>query len=155
MSIENAREYLKKYNLESRMRIFDRSTATVEEAACVNGCEMARIGKTMSFWIKDEPAVILVSGDGRINNQKFKACFHTKAKMISGDEVEKVIGHPVGGVCPFGVNKNVKIYLDISIKRFPTVIPACGGPNTAIELTIDEVERVSNSDGWVDICQKF
>lgn len=154
MSLEKVREYLKGFGLEDKIRVFTESTATVEEAARVNHCEVARIAKSMSFLLKDQPTVIVVAGDGRISNQKFKATFQTKAKMISGEKVEDIIGHPVGGVCPFALPEGVDVYLDISMKRFETVLPACGTPNSAIELTLEELEKASNYIRWVDICQE-
>ena len=149
MSIETVRKHLQKYGLDSKIREFTESTATVEEAAKVNSCEPARIAKSLSFIINDVPTIIVVAGDAKINNQKFKA----KAKMIAGSDVEKLIGHPIGGVCPFGIKDNVKVYLDESMKRFETMLPACGTPNSAIELTLEELEKASNYIEWIDVCQ--
>jgi len=149
MSIETVRKHLQKYSLDSKIREFTESTATVEEAAKVNSCEPARIAKSLSFIINDIPTIIVVAGDAKINNQKFKAKFKTKAKMIAGSDV----GHPIGGVCPFGIKDNVKVYLDESMKRFKTMLPACGTPNSAIELTLEELEKASNYIEWIDVCQ--
>jgi len=145
MSIEAVRKHLEKYGLDNKIREFKESTATVEEAAEVNSCEPARIAKSLSFIINDIPTIIVVAGDAKINNQKFKAKFKTKA--------ENLIGHPVGGVCPFGIKENVKVYLDESMKRFKTMLPACGTPNSAIELTLEELEKASNYIEWIDVCQ--
>ena len=153
MSMEAVRKHLKKYGLDKRIREFKESTATVEEAAKVNSCEPARIAKSLSFIINDVPTIIVVAGDAKINNQKFKAKFKTKATMIAGSNVENLIGHPVGGVCPFGIKNNVKVYLDESMKRFETMLPACGTPNSAIELTLEELEKASNYIEWIDVCK--
>ena len=150
MSIEAVRKHLEKYGLDSKIREFKESTATVAE---VNSCEPARIAKSLSFIINDIPTIIVVAGDAKINNQKFKAKFKTKAKMIAGSDVENLIGHPVGGVCPFGIKENVKVYLDESMKRFESMLPACGTPNSAIELTLEELEKASNYIEWIDVCQ--
>ena len=153
MSIEAVRKHLEKYGLDNRIREFKESTATVEEAAEVNSCEPARIAKSLSFIINDIPTIIVVAGDAKINNQKFKAKFKTKAKMIPGSDVENLIGHPIGGVCPFGIKDNVKVYLDESMKRFETMLPACGTSNSAIELTLEELEKASNYIEWIDVCK--
>ncbi|KDE61336.1 EBSC protein [Fusobacterium necrophorum BFTR-1] len=153
MSIEAVKKHLETFGLQDRIKEFKESTATVEEAAMVNSCEPARIAKSLSFLIKDIPTIIVVAGDAKINNQKFKATFKTKAKMIAGNDVETLIGHPIGGVCPFAVKDNVKVYLDASMKRFRTMLPACGTPNSAIELTLEELEKASNYIEWVDVCQ--
>jgi prolyl-tRNA editing enzyme YbaK/EbsC (Cys-tRNA(Pro) deacylase) len=129
------------------------SSATVELAAIALGCEPERIAKTMSFIVEDNPILIVTAGDVKIDNPKYKAAFGTKAKMIDSDSVEKYIGHAVGGVCPFGINDGVKVYLDESLKRFDTVYPACGSSNSAIELSILELEAVSNYSAWVDVCK--
>lgn len=154
MSVESVKEYLKQFTLAERVREFAESTATVEEAARVNRCEPARIAKSLSFILKDHAIIIVVAGDGKISNQKFKSTFQTKAKMISGDQVESLVGHPVGGVCPFDLREEVGVYLDVSLKRFETVLPACGTSNSAIEVTLEELEKASNYIKWVDICQE-
>ncbi len=152
MSIEIVREYFKKYNIEDRILEFDVSSATVELAAKAVGTEPPqRIAKTMSFIVEEQPILILLAGDVKIDNQKYKAQFHRKAKMLSFDEVESIIGHGVGGVCPFGINKDVDVYLDESLKRFETVFPAAGSANSAIELTIEELEKYSNFKKWIDV----
>lgn len=154
MSIESVKEYLKRFALAEKIREFSESTATVEEAAKVNHCEPARIAKSLSFWLKDKPTIVVIAGDGRINNQKFKATFQTKAKMILGDQVENIIGHPMGGVCPFDLPEGVSVYLDVSLKRFETVLPACGTSNSTIEISLEELEEASNYIEWVDICHE-
>ncbi len=151
MSIEKVREYFKQYNIEDRILEFNVSSATVELAAQAVGTEPKRIAKTMSFTVGEQPILILLAGDVKIDNPKYKAQFCTKAKMLSFDEVEAIIGHGVGGVCPFGINKGVEVYLDISLKRFETVFPAAGSANSAIELTIEELEQYSNFKMWIDV----
>jgi len=151
MSIERVRSYFSQFNIETRILEFEESSATVELAAKAAGTEPARIAKTMSFWVDDAVILILLAGDAKIDNSKYKAQFHTKAKMLSFDEVEPNIGHGVGGVCLFGINEGIKVYLDISMKRFETVFPAAGSSNSAIELTIDELESYSNAKEWIDV----
>lgn len=152
MSIENAREYLKKFNTESRVLDFDVSSATVELAAKAVGCEPQRIAKSLSFKIGDKSILIVTAGDTKIDNPKYKAKFNTKAKMLTRDELLETVGHDIGGVCPFGIKDGVDVYLDESLKRFTTVFPACGSANSAIELTIDELEKYSNFKEWIDVC---
>lgn len=152
MSIEKVREYFSAYGIENKIMEFDVSSATVELAAIAVGVEGARIAKTLSFLVKDEPILIVVAGDGRVDNKKYKASFSAKAKMLSHDQASEMIGHAVGGVCPFAVNDGVKVYLDESLRRFETVFPACGSSNSAIELTIPELEKYSNFVQWVDVC---
>lgn len=151
MAIEKCREYFSKFNMEDRILEFEQSSATVELAALAAGCEPERIAKTMSFKIEGKPILIVMAGDARIDNSKYKGQFHTKAKMLSPDEVVEFIGHAIGGVCPFGINEGVTVYLDESLKRFETVFPACGSSNSAIELNISELEKYSNFTKWVDI----
>ena len=151
MSIERAREYLKQYNMEDRILEFDVSSATVELAAQALHCE--RIAKTLSFKVGEDAILIVAAGDAKVNNAKYKAQFGTKAKMLSPDEVETLVGHAVGGVCPFGINDGVKVYLDESLKRFETVFPACGSSNSAIEMTMDDLEKYSGYEQWVDVCK--
>lgn len=153
MAIEKVREYFKKFGIEGRIQEFSVSSATVELAAQALGVEGARIAKSMSFKINDKAILIIAAGDVKIDNRKFKAQFHTKAKMLSPDEVSALIGHAVGGVCPFAVNDGVSTYLDESLRRFETVFPACGSSNSAIELTIPELEKYSNFTQWVDVCK--
>lgn len=153
MAIEKAREYLKKWKMEERILEFDTSSATVELAAEAVGCEPARIAKTLSFLAGEETVLVVAAGDAKVDNAKYKAQFHTKAKMLSAGQVEEMTGHAVGGVCPFGINEGVTVYLDESLKRFETVFPAAGSANSAIELTIPELEEVSGSRGWIDVCK--
>lgn len=153
MAIEKVKEYFRKYDMEEKVLEFDVSSATVELAAEALHCEPCRIAKTLSFFVGEEPILIVTAGDVKIDNAKYKARFGKKAKMISAEEVETVIGHGVGGVCPFAVNENVTVYLDESLKRFTTVFPACGSSNSAIELTIEEMERYSGYKEWVDVCK--
>ena len=153
MSIERVKEYFRQYNMEDKILEFNVSSATVELAAQALGCEPQRIAKTLSFKIGDEAILIVAAGDARINNGKYKAKFGTKAKMLSADEVEQMVGHAVGGVCPFGINEGVKVYLDESLKRFETVFPACGSSNSAMEMTMEDLERYSGYEEWVDVCK--
>ncbi|MGI6248927.1 MAG: YbaK/EbsC family protein [Acutalibacteraceae bacterium] len=153
MAIEKVKEYFKKYGIEDKVREFEVSSATVELAAEALDCEPCRIAKTLSFMVNEQPVLIVTAGDAKIDNPKYKAQFGTKAKMLLPSEAEEMIGHAVGGVCPFAVNENVVIYLDESLKRFKTVFPACGSSNSAIELTIDELEEYSRFTAWVDVCK--
>ena len=153
MAIEKVKEYFKKYGMESRIKEFDVSSATVELAAQALHCEPCRIAKTLSFMVTDYPVLIVAAGDAKIDNQKFKAQFGTKAKMLTPTEVEAMVGHAVGGVCPFAVNAGVTVYLDVSLQRFQTVFPACGSGNSAIELTIKELETYSSYAAWIDVCK--
>ena len=153
MAIEKVKEYFKPLHMEDHILEFDVSSATVELAAEALHCEGKRIAKTMSFLVGEQPILIVTAGDTKIDNAKYKHFFGAKAKMIPGEEVETIIGHAIGGVCPFAVNDNVKIYLDESLHRFETVFPAAGSPNSAIELTIPELEKYSNFLQWVDVCK--
>ena len=153
MAIEKVREYFKKFGIEDRIREFNVSSATVELAAKALGCEPCRIAKTLSFDVQGGAVLVVCAGDAKISNPKFKAQFQTKAKMLAYDEVERLVGHAVGGVCPFAVNDGVQVYLDRSLERFDTVFPACGSANSAVELTIDDLERYSSFAAWVDVCQ--
>ena len=153
MSIERCRAYFAAYGMQDRILEFPVSSATVELAAQAVGCEPARIAKTLSFHVNDKIILIVAAGDAKIDNPKYKARFQCKAKMLSFDEAELLIGHAVGGVCPFAVNEGVEVYLDASLKRFETVFPACGSSNSAIELTLDELEKYSNSLAWIDVCK--
>lgn len=155
MAIEQVKEYFKQWDMEKRIQEFAVSSATVELAAKALGCEPERIAKTLSFQVLDTVVLIVAAGDARIDNKKFKAEFHTKAKMPEPNDVEKLVGHAVGGVCPFAVRQGVKVFLDRSLKRFATVFPACGSSNSAIELTIEELEHYSQSLGWVDVCKNW
>lgn len=151
MSIEKVRNYFKEKGYEDRILEFDVSSATVELAAQALGCEGCRIAKTLAFHVNDSVVLIVAAGDVKIDNPKYKAQFGTKAKMLSYDEAESLIGHAVGGVCPFAVNDGVEVYLDESLKRFETVFPACGSSNSAIELTIPELEELSLFKEWIDV----
>ena len=153
MSYENAKAHLEKYNLADRIQLFDVSSATVELAAQAVGVEGARIAKTLSFKLDSGCILILAAGDARIDNKKYKATFHKKASMPSADEVLEQIGHPVGGVCPFGIKPGVPVYLDESLKRFDIVYPAAGTGNSAVKLSIDELYTCSEAIGWVDVCK--
>lgn len=153
MSIERARAHLSKYNLQDRIREFDVSSATVELAAAALGVEGARIVKTLSYLVDGNAVLIAAAGDIRVDNRKFKDTFHTKAKMLTAEQAGDMIGHNVGGVCPFGVNEGVKVYIDVSVKRFETVFPAAGSSNSAVELTIPELEMASEAVGWVDLAK--
>lgn len=153
MSIECVKEYFKKYEMEERIREFHVSSATVELAAAALDCEPQRIAKSLSFMVDGHGILVVTAGDVKIDNSKYKATFKTKAKMLSPEEVELLVGHAVGGVCPFGIKEGVDVYLDVSLKRFNTVFPACGSSNSAIELTIAELEEYSKYLEWVDVCK--
>ncbi|MCD7885479.1 MAG: YbaK/EbsC family protein [Lachnospiraceae bacterium] len=179
MSIEIVREHLKKWNVQDRILEFSVSSATVELAAEAVGCEPARIAKTLSFLVPDvdrtngqmeggqkgqsgqsaaeeagfHAILIVAAGDAKVDNSKYKHYFHTKAKMLKGEQVTELIGHAIGGVCPFGVKEGTEIFLDVSLKRFETVFPAAGSSNSAIEVTMEELERFSGSHTWVDLCK--
>lgn len=155
MSIEKVRSYFGELGIADRILEFDVSSATVELAAQALNCEGCRIAKTLSFHIKERVALIVAAGDAKIDNAKYKAFFGTKAKMLAYEEAPELIGHAVGGVCPFAVNEGVEVYLDESLKRFETVFPACGSSNSAIELTIPELEKYSNFDAWIDVCKGY
>lgn len=152
MSIERVRAYFRQLGMEERVMEFDVSSATVELAAQALNCEPCRIAKTLSFRIGEDPILIVTAGDVKTDNRKYKDTFGVKAKMLTHEEAAELIGHVVGGVCPFAVNDGVKVYLDESLKRFETVYPACGSSNSAIELTIAELETYANPIGWVDVC---
>ncbi|MBR5262759.1 MAG: YbaK/EbsC family protein [Clostridia bacterium] len=154
MSIQAGKEYLKQFGLDGKVLEFDVSSATVELAAQAVGVEGKRIAKTLSFRIGGDAILILAAGDAKIDNKKYKTTFSAKAKMLTPDEVVELIGHAIGGVCPFGIRDGVKTYLDESLKRFDTVFPAVGSSNSAIELTTDELEKYAqNFVGWVDVCK--
>lgn len=155
MSIERVRTYFKQYDMENRIQEFDVSSATVELAAKALNCEPKRIAKTLSFMLNGNAILIVTAGDAKIDNHKYKERFGAKAKMLSADEVETLVGHAVGGVCPFGINEGIEVYLDESLKRFDTVFPACGSSNSAIELSPDELEKYSGFSEWVDVCKEW
>ena len=153
MAIEKVKAYFKQLGIDARVLEFNVSSATVELAAQALNCEPCRIAKSLSFLVDGAAVLVVAAGDARVDNAKFKAKFHVKAKMLSPADTEALIGHAVGGVCPFAVNDGVKVYLDESLKRFETVFPACGSSNSAIELTLPELERYSNCTEWVDVCK--
>ena len=154
MSLDNAKAHFKQWNREKDIMEFDASSATVELAANVIGVLPARIAKTLSFRGEDDHAILVVAaGDAKIDNKKFRDTFNMKARMLSPEDVLEQTGHAVGGVCPFGLVNPLPVYLDISMKRFETVFPACGSANSAIELTCDELFEYSYAKGWIDVCK--
>ena len=154
MSVEKVREHLSRYGVEDRIRLFDVSSATVELAAAAVGVEGARIAKTLSFHDGGEGCILIVAaGDTKIDNAKFKAEFHMKAKMLTHEQALEMTGHAVGGVCPFALPDGVKTYTDVSLRRFETVFPAAGSSNSAIELTPDELFEISGAEKWIDVCK--
>ena len=153
MSVEKVRADFDACGLPGRVMEFAQSSATVGEAAAVLGCEPGRIAKTLAFAAGEKVFLIVAAGDARIDNAKYKASFGCKAKMLPREETETRTGHPAGGVCPFAVNDGVRVYLDDSLKRFATVFPACGSANSAIKLSLSELERYSVAKGWVDVCK--
>lgn len=154
MSFIKAKQHLEKFNLESRIIEFNESTATVALAALALGVTEGEIAKSLSFIVNDNPILVVVAGDKKIDNHKYKEEFKVKAKMISFNQVEEYIGHKAGGVCPFGINNNVRVYLDLSLKKYEYVYPACGTSNTAVELLINELEKASKYIKWVDVCKE-
>lgn len=153
MSIERAREALARFGAAERIREFEVSSATVALAAEAIGCEPARIAKTLSYKLADDRVILIVTaGDTRVDNKLYRARFGCKAKMLTPEEAVERVGHAVGGVCPFGVNEGVEIWLDVSMRRFATVYPACGSSNSCVELSCDELETFSGAAGWVDVC---
>lgn len=155
MAIEKVRAYFEKFGMADRILEFDVSSATVELAAMALNCEPCRIAKSLSFMLEDKPILIVTAGDAKVDNAKYKAKFGKKAKMLTADEVEELIGHAIGGVCPFALNDGVTVYLDVSLKRFETVFPACGSSNSAIELTMEQMEKYSGYTEWVDVCKAW
>lgn len=151
MAINKVKEYFKQYEIDNRIIEFDESSATVSEAAKRLGCKEELIAKTLSFIINDKVILIVLAGDTKIDNSKYKNIFNVKAKMIPHDLVEELVGHKAGGVCPFAINDGIDVYLDISLKRFKYVYPACGSDTSAIKLSIDELEKYSNYKCWVDV----
>lgn len=152
MSLDRVKSYLREYGEHKNICEFDVSSATVELAAAALGTEPARIAKTLSFQRENSAILIVAAGDVKIDNKKFKSFFGFKARMLPFDDVERLTGHAVGGVCPFAVPEGVKVYTDVSLKRFKTVFPACGSSNSAIELTCEDLFRISKSAGWIDVC---
>lgn len=155
MSAEKAKEHLEKFGFADRIKTFEQSSATVELAAQALGCEPARIAKSLTFSVNGEPIMIVAAGDVKVDNAKYKARFGTKAKMLSPDQVLEQIGHQVGGVCPFGINESVSVYLDASLKRFERVFPAAGSGNTAVDLSLGELEACSCSKEWIDVTKSM
>lgn len=153
MSLKRAKEYLKEFGFEDRVMEFPISSKTVKEAAIAIGCMEEEIGKTLSFLVGDKPILIVVAGTSKIDNHKYKEEFSVKAKMVPVEMLSEIIGHEAGGVCPFGINDGVEVYLDKSLKRLENVYPACGSSNSGVKLTVDELERISNIKGWVDVCK--
>ena len=153
MAIEKVKEYFRGFGMEERIMEFSQSSATVELAAKAAGCEPERIAKTLSFLVDGRTVLVVMAGDARVDNKKFKDYFHTKAKMLSPDEVEPLTGHQIGGVCPFANPESARVFLDVSLKRFATVFPACGSSNSAIELTCEELFDISHAEKWVDVCK--
>ena len=155
MSLEKAEKYLEDRGMQDRVIRLEESTATVAEAAEALGVEPGMIAKTMSFLQDGQAVLILTEGTARIDNRKYKDTFHIKAKMIPFEEVEEIIGHAPGGVCPFGVKEGIKVYLDESLKRFDTVYPAAGNDHSAVRLTIEDLENAVDSEGWIDVCKEI
>lgn len=153
MSFVRAKNFLTSKGMGDRILEFDVSSATVELAAEAVGCEPQRIAKTLAFHVGDRVVLVVCAGDAKVNNRKYKDQFKTKAKMLAFEEAEPLIGYPVGGVCPFAVNEGVEVYLDESLKRFETVYPAAGSANSAVKLTIPELEALSEAREWVDVCK--
>lgn len=153
MAIERVREYFKQYNREKDILEFEVSSATVELAAKALNCQEELIAKTLSFLVGEQPILIVTTGNMKIDNSKYKHYFHKKAKMISFDSVETIIGHSAGGVCPFGINDGIDVYLDVSLKQYEYVYPACGSSNSAIKLNIQELEKYSQYKEWIDVCK--
>lgn len=153
MSVEKVKKYFSEFGEPEKVVEFEESTATSEEAANVLNCEVGRIAKTISVFVKNEPILILLGGDMKLDNKKFKAQFGTRPKMIPIEEVEKFIGHAVGGVCPFAVNDGVKIFLDESLKRFEFIYPAAGSSNSVVKINLNELEKYIKSAGWVEVAK--
>lgn len=153
MSIERVKAFFARHGMAERVREFPVSSATVELAAAALGCEPCRIAKTLSFMADGHALLVVAAGDARIDNARYKARFGAKAKMLSPEQAEALMGHAVGGVCPFAVNEGVPVYLDVSLRRFATVFPACGSSNSAIELDMQELEKYSGAADWVDVCK--
>ena len=154
MSVALVKEYLKRFNKDSAVLEFEQSSATVELAAAALGTEPGRIAKTLSFMVNESPILIVTAGDVKIDNAKYKKFFGAKAKMLTPQQAEELIGHAVGGVCPFAINEGVTVYLDESLKAYATVYPACGSSNSAIELNMEELEKYSLSTAWIDVCKE-
>lgn len=155
MSFANVKQYFENTGLGERVIALEKSSATVDEAAEAIGCLPKQIAKTMSFLVDEKPILVVTAGDAKVDNKKYKSAFHQKAKMIPGELVEQYIGHAPGGVCPFAVNPNVTVYLDVSLKRFERVYPAGGNGHSAVNLSLKELEEYSHYTGWVDVCKDW
>jgi prolyl-tRNA editing enzyme YbaK/EbsC (Cys-tRNA(Pro) deacylase) len=155
MSLQSVIEHLKKFDKDTEILQYEGSSATVQQAADVLGVIPARIAKTLSLKVNDETVIIVTAGDAKIDNAKFKSLFKVKAKMLSGEEVPVITGHPIGGVCPFGLANPLPVYFDVSLKRFKTVFPACGSVNSAIEVTCEELEQIVETGTWIDVCKEW
>ncbi len=155
MSLSGVKKYLDKYGLAGEIIELDESSATVAEAASALHTEEDRIAKSLSFYVEEKPIVIVVSGNSKIDNRKYKTFFHKKARMLPFDDVEDVTTHPVGGVCPFDLPKNVSVYLDNSLKKYETVFPACGSPTSAMEISVENLEKVTNYPQWIDVTKSL
>ena len=155
MAADKVKAFFRQHGMDARILEFDVSSATVELAAAALHCEPKRIAKTLSFLLDGQPLLVVTAGEAKVDNAKFKAQFRTKAKMLTPEQVETLVGHAIGGVCPFAVNEGVTVFLDVSLKRFETVFPACGSSNSAIEMTVAELEQYSASLGWVDVCKNW
>lgn len=155
MAFDKAKSYLEEKGYADRVKEFDVSSATVELAAIAVGTEPERIAKSLTFMVEDKAVMIICAGDAKIDNSKYKGYFHTKAKMLSPEEVEELVGHSIGGVCPFGIKDGVRVFLDESLKRFDIVYPACGSSNSAVELSCDELENLSGCEAWIDVCKNW
>ncbi|MDQ0720028.1 prolyl-tRNA editing enzyme YbaK/EbsC (Cys-tRNA(Pro) deacylase) [Paenibacillus sp. W4I10] len=153
MAIEKVKDFFKQYGMDSQIIEFEVSSATVDLAATALGCKPERIAKTLSFIVNGQAVLVVAAGDAKVDNKKFKEYFKTKAKMLSPDEAIDMVGHAIGGVCPFAIKNDVSVYLDISLKRFDTIYPACGSSNSAIELTIKQLEKYSGYSEWIDVCK--
>lgn len=153
MAYEEAKRHLDQMGYGDRVRVFEVSSATVELAAQAVGCEPARIAKTLSFMTAEGPVLIVAAGDAKVDNHKYKEQFKTKAKMLTPEEAVELVGHAVGGVCPFGIREGVRVYLDQSLRRFEVIYPACGSSNSAVELSNEELERCSGALGWINVCK--
>ena len=153
MSLESARAYLDEKGFGGRVKVFDVSSATVELAARALGTLPERIAKSLTFLVEERPVMIICAGDAKVNNAKYKAFFGKKAKMLTPDQVHELIGHDVGGVCPFGIKEGVEVYADRSLQRFDIVYPACGNASSAVELTPEELYDLSGSKEWIDVCR--
>jgi len=153
MGVEKVKEYFETLGMANRVKEFEVSSATVELAAKALGCEPGHIAKTMSFLTNEGTILILTAGDARIDNKKYKSVFHQKAKMVPWESVEEYVGHAPGGVCPFAIKEGIQVYLDVSLKKYEVVYPAAGSSNSAVELSVEELEKVSGASGWVDVCR--